>query len=294
MANKGSAAPPNGGQSSPYLPSSNSPYPASQTTSFTANSFPQASTASQGMYFGVDLGLQMQRDGADVPRVLEKCAETIDMYGLDSVGIYRLSGTTSRVQRLKARLDANVDAVDLNSDDNLSDINDISGVLKLFFRELPEPLFTHELYHGFIDAAKIENARLRHIRLHERINELPDPNYATCKYFLGHLDRVRQHEANNSMSISNLAIVFGPTLLGPPPEEASSVLQDMQWQCKAIETILEHYAEIFVDAEEEQQQQQLSPTQTGVPVQSNESISPMTETSNQLSASPSSRTFMEQ
>ena len=35
----------------------------------------------------------------------------------------------------------------------------------------------------------IENDRLRHIRLHERVNELPDPNYATLKYFLGHLHR---------------------------------------------------------------------------------------------------------
>lgn len=142
-------------------------------------------------------------------------------------------------------------------------------MLKLFFRELPEPLLTHELYHGFIEAAsaylsspmlrllakaystEIENSRLRHIRLHERINELPDPNYATCKALLGHLDRVSKHKSTNSMSISNLAIVFGPTLIGPPPEDANLVLQDMQWQCKAIETILEHYAEIFVDAEDE-------------------------------------------
>lgn len=32
-----------------------------------------------------------------------------------------------------------------------------------------------------------DNERLRHIRLHERVNELPDPNYATLKYFMGHL-----------------------------------------------------------------------------------------------------------
>jgi len=53
------------------------------------------------------------------------------------------------------------------------------------------------------------------------------------------------------MSKSNLAIVFGPTLLGPPPDEPALALQDMQWQCKAIETILDHYAEIFIDADEE-------------------------------------------
>ena len=77
----------------------------------------------------------------------------------------------------------------------------------------------------------VDNDRLRHIRLHERVNELPDPNYATLKYFMGHLHRyistvllwchldllkfccrVAEHESENSMSIQNLAIVFGPTL----------------------------------------------------------------------------------
>lgn len=55
--------------------------------------------------FGVDLGEQMQRDGVEVPRILEKCCEAIELHGLESMGIYRLSGTTSRVQRLKAKLD---------------------------------------------------------------------------------------------------------------------------------------------------------------------------------------------
>lgn len=55
--------------------------------------------------FGVDLGDQMLRDSVEVPRILEKCAEAIELYGLESMGIYRLSGTTSRVQRLKGALD---------------------------------------------------------------------------------------------------------------------------------------------------------------------------------------------
>lgn len=42
---------------------------------------------------------------------------------------------------------------------------------------------------GLLNFAEIENDRLRHIRLHERVNELPDANYATLKYFLGHLHR---------------------------------------------------------------------------------------------------------
>ena len=107
--------------------------------------------------------------------------------------------------RLPVSLD--LDAVDVMSDEWSGDINVVASVLKLWFRELPEPLLTHALYQGFIDAAReyvrmqrarplvdqvflgYDNDRLRHIRLHEQVNELPDANYATLKYFMGHLDR---------------------------------------------------------------------------------------------------------
>jgi hypothetical protein len=87
---------------------------------------------------------------------------------------------------------------------------------------------------------EIENNRLRHIRMHERVNDLPDPNYATLKYFLGHLHRyvtythsfvrevivqlhrIHQFEGVNSMSVQNLAIVFGPTLFGQVASMAPS------------------------------------------------------------------------
>ncbi|BEI85216.1 hypothetical protein CcaverHIS002_0506170 [Cutaneotrichosporon cavernicola] len=207
--------------------------------------------ANSGATFGVDLGDQLARDGTEVPKVVIKCAEAIEAYGLDSVGIYRLSGTTSKVTALKNALDKDVDGVDIMDEAWSSDINEVSGALKLWFRELPEPLLTYGLYHGFIDAAKKDIDRLRHIRLHEQVNDLPDPNYATLKYFMGHLDKVRRHEGVNQMSASNLSIVFGPTLLGAPPEEGGLKLEDMSYQCKAIETILEKYHEIFVEEEDE-------------------------------------------
>ncbi|RSH95110.1 hypothetical protein EHS25_000196 [Saitozyma podzolica] len=207
--------------------------------------------AASGATFGVDLGEQLARDGVEVPRVVQKCTECIDAYGLDSMGIYRLSGTTSRVQALKAALDKDIENTDVMSEEWSADINVVSGALKLWFRELPEPLLTYGLYHQFIEAARYENDRLRHIRLHEQVNELPDPNYATLKFFMGHLDRVRSRDSTNQMSVSNLSIVFGPTLLGAPPEEGGLNLEHMSFQCKAIETILEKYHEIFVEEEAE-------------------------------------------
>ncbi|MBW0491161.1 hypothetical protein O181_030876 [Austropuccinia psidii MF-1] len=262
--------------------------------------------------FGVDLATQMLRDGIEtVPKVVEKCIEAIERAGgLEMVGIYRLSGTTSKIARLKSRFDTEIENVKLEvGDENQSEINDIAGVLKLWLRELPEPLLTWNLYSSFIEAGRIDNDRLRHIRLHERVNELPDPNYATLKYLMGHLDKIRRNETVNSMGVSNLAVIFGPTLLSPPPigfyQQAynttpsqqlnphngslnvgnlignqemgqlngsnhhngsgagGSALQDMSAQCKVVETILEHYREIFVEEEDNEEEEEIEMDKDG-------------------------------
>jgi len=203
--------------------------------------------------FGVDLADQMTRDGVEVPPIMVKCFEAIEKHGIATVGVYRIGGTMSKVTRLKEKLDKDLEATNLDADEWSGDISNVTSVLKLWLRELPEPLLTMQLHQGFLDAAKIENDRLRHIRLHERVNDLPDPNYATLKYFMGHLHKIVQHEAQNAMSIGNLAIVFGPTLF--PPTAAHGVngqdgLVGATIQNKAIETILEHYTDIFVDESE--------------------------------------------
>lgn len=199
--------------------------------------------------FGVDLSEQMIRDNVEVPPIMQKCCEAIEKHGIRSQGIYRISGTTSKVTNLKQRLDKDLDSVDLDAPEWSGDINNVASVLKLWLRELPDPLLTYSLHQGFIEAAKIENDRLRHIRLHERVNELPDPNYATLKYFLGHLHKINQHAAENSMSVQNLSIVFGPTLFrqnGPQ----GGFIADAPFQNQAIETILQHYTDIFIDETE--------------------------------------------
>ncbi|KAF8801325.1 RhoGAP-domain-containing protein [Phlegmacium glaucopus] len=218
----------------------------------------QPTNGSNGVYdkgrptFGVSLAEQMTRDNVEVPPIMQKCCEAIEKYGIRSQGIYRVSGTTSKVANLKQKLDRDLEAVDLDAPEWSSDINNVASVMKMWLRELPEPLMTQTLHQGFIEAAKIENDKLRHIRLHERVNELPDPNYATLKYFLGHLHRINQNAAENSMSMQNLAIVFGPTLFGQhaPVNGQGGVIADTPFQNQAIETILNHYTDIFIDESE--------------------------------------------
>ncbi|KAG6898315.1 hypothetical protein C0992_011906 [Termitomyces sp. T32_za158] len=141
--------------------------------------------------FGVDLAEQMVRDKVELPPILTKCCQAIEKYGMQTQGIYRISGMTSKPsdghdQRI---VHVDLDSVDLNAQEWSGDINVVTSVIKGWLRDLPDPLLTSNLHQGFIEAARIENDRLRHIRLHERVNELPDPNYATLKYFLEHLQR---------------------------------------------------------------------------------------------------------
>ena len=103
--------------------------------------------------FGVDLNTLMDRDREEVPLILTKCAEAVQMYGLNTVGIYRLSGVNTQIQKLRAAFDRDCRGVNLLAEEYISDINNITSVLKLWFRELPDPLFPRSTYQHFLSAA---------------------------------------------------------------------------------------------------------------------------------------------
>ena len=193
--------------------------------------------------FGVDLVTLMEQnpEGNPVPAVVSRCIEHIESVGLDQQGIYRVSGTSTNVQKVKLALDR--DGASAKLETVVEDIHAVTGALKMFFRELPDPLFPRAMYRQFIEAAKIEDPRLRLIQTHELINILHDANYATLKYLFGHLFRVQQMESENKMSISNLSIVFGPTLMDPP--EPSNDPLSLKHQSLVIEIVLTNYEHIF-------------------------------------------------
>ncbi|KAL1733329.1 Rho GTPase activation protein [Schizophyllum commune] len=205
--------------------------------------------------FGADLAELLSREGGDIPRIVEKFCPVIEKYGMDSQGIYRISGTQSQMNRLRQKCEEDLDSLDLESPEWLADINVVAGVLKKWFSALPNSLMTNELRAGFLSAAREPEERMRHIRLHEKVNELPDPNYATLKYLMGHLWRICQRTAVNDMTCHNIGVIFGPTLFGQPPvgpdgqptgDAADTLLQNL-----AIETIVTHYRDIFVDEDDE-------------------------------------------
>ena len=89
-----------------------------------------------------------------------------------------------------------------------------------------------------------EDDIVRRDSLHAIINALPDPNYATLRALTLHLNRVQEASSSNRMNASNLAIVFGPTLMGA---NSGSNIQDAGWQVRVIDTILNNTYQIFDD-----------------------------------------------
>ncbi|KAI9752856.1 MAG: hypothetical protein M1815_000232 [Lichina confinis] len=195
--------------------------------------------------FGVGLDELYKRDRSAVPIVVYQCILAVDLYGLEVEGIYRLSGTASHVARIKSMFDHDASMVDFRNPEHFfHDVNSVAGALKQFLRDLPDPLMTHEQYTAFIEAARVEDEVVRRDSLHAVINSLPDPNYATLRALTLHLHRVQEHAQANRMNSGNLAICFGPTLMG---SNAGQNITDAGWQVRVIDTILQNTYQIFDD-----------------------------------------------
>ncbi len=134
-------------------------------------------------------------------------------------------------------------------DPRWGDVNVVSSLLKSFFRKLPEPLFTLELYPAFIEASKIEEPTLRLHTLRKLVRSLPDANFETLRYVCGHLCKVMAFAEINLMDLKNLAIVFGPTLVRTSDDNMLAMVTDMAHQCRIIESMLSACQWFFEDAQ---------------------------------------------
>lgn len=107
--------------------------------------------------FGADLETVVNRESkgapgsAPVPIVLRRCVEEVERRGLDIIGLYRLCGSATKKRLLREAFERNSRAVELTPE-HVPDINVITGVLKDYLRELPEPLFTRCLFQMTVDA----------------------------------------------------------------------------------------------------------------------------------------------
>ncbi|XP_053989147.1 rho GTPase-activating protein 100F isoform X1 [Hylaeus anthracinus] len=283
--------------------------------------------------FGVDLDTVVSRESKtggvtggvstalamgvpNVPIIVWRCVEEVERRGLDIIGLYRLCGSASKKRILREAFERNARSVNL-SPDNVPDINVITGVLKDYLRELPEPLFTKCLYQMMVDALTVcipddpqGNAKL----MFSILNCLPKVNRCTLIYLLDHLAMVVSQ--CNKMSPASLAVCFGPVLMlyseenGPPLDfqQPIAVLKYLLeiWPVKSVRKIssvasalprvtppVEHNnsQQLLQQQPQQQVQQQIQGTlgRTGLPWQQQHSLHQQSPTTVPAALAPSTR-----
>ncbi|XP_068029189.1 rho GTPase-activating protein 12 isoform X6 [Anomalospiza imberbis] len=191
--------------------------------------------------FGSNLTSLCQRENSTVPKFVKLCIEHVEEHGLDIDGLYRVSGNLAVIQKLRFAVNHD-EKLDLN-DSKWEDIHVITGALKMFFRELPEPLFTYNHFNDFVNAIKQE-PRQRVAAVKDLIKQLPKPNQDTMQVLFRHLKRVVENGEKNRMTYQSIAIVFGPTLL-KPEKETGNIAVHTVYQNQIVELILLELNSIF-------------------------------------------------
>ncbi|XP_023677659.2 GEM-interacting protein isoform X1 [Paramormyrops kingsleyae] len=209
-----------------------------------------------GTVFGVKFSLVQTDISGKVPFLVQRCTTEIESRALTVQGVYRVSGSKSRIQKLCQAFETQKDQVDL------SDVSphDITSVLKHFFKELPEPLMTSDLNDDFIMVGRVIQGlaekeptpetigTIEKIvqSLQELLKKLPVYNYSTLHHMITHLHRVAENDEENKMCPANLGIVFGPTLLGPLESgDVTEMTLMTNSQSQIVEFLIWHHDKVF-------------------------------------------------
>ncbi|XP_048878199.1 rho GTPase-activating protein 15 isoform X3 [Brienomyrus brachyistius] len=210
--------------------------------------------------FGCRLETLCEREKTAVPRFVKMCTEAVERRGLETDGIYRVSGNLAVIQKLRFTVNHEravstdgrflfpeglVQEEKLNLDHiQWEDIHVITGALKLFFRELPEPLVPYSLFTDFVEAVKIPDYQEKVDRLKCLVYSMPTVNHNTMHFMFQHLRRVMKHSDTNRMTTQNIGIVFGPTLMRPERDTVNMAV-NMVYQNQAVELILSEFSQVF-------------------------------------------------
>ncbi|XP_058501755.1 rho GTPase-activating protein 12-like isoform X13 [Solea solea] len=192
--------------------------------------------------FGCSLSSLCQRENSTVPHFVRMCIDHVENSGLHVDGLYRVSGNLAVIQKL--RYAVNHDEKVSLEDGKWEDIHVTTGALKMYFRELPEPLFTYTLFHDFVNAIKISDYKQRVQSIKNLIKQLPKPNHDTMQVLFKHMRKVIEHGEENRMNTQSMAIVFGPTLLRPETETWNMAVH-MVYQNQIVELTLLEYESFF-------------------------------------------------
>ncbi|ETN43640.1 uncharacterized protein HMPREF1541_02799 [Cyphellophora europaea CBS 101466] len=211
------------------------------------NSTPSLLDASIHLY-GSDLMDRAEFERSAIPTIVKRCIGEVEARGMDMEGIYRKSGGNSQVQQVRdafERLHTDTSAIDEVISDPDMDIHAVTSGLKQYFRKLPMPLITYEVYDKLLAATTIpqENREERVAAMTEAVKSLPRVHYETLEYLMQHLARVVELKDENLMTSTNCAVVFAPTIMRP--ESLARELGDTKAKNEVVGLMIEEWEAVF-------------------------------------------------
>ncbi|SMR59177.1 unnamed protein product [Zymoseptoria tritici ST99CH_1E4] len=200
--------------------------------------------------FGSELSARCAFEKLPVPSIVTHCITQVEARGISVEGVYRKSGGAGQVKIVQTGFekDANYDI----SDEDL-DIHAVTSALKQYFRKLPTPLITYDVYDLLLEAGQVgkdggaAGKEKQTLALRAAVDELPEAHRVTLRTLVRHLTKVMAYEPQNLMTPLNLAVVFAPTIMRPLSIERE--MTDMQSQRTAVQAMLELSKGIFEEGE---------------------------------------------
>uniref|UniRef100_A0A8C2KFX2 Rho GTPase activating protein 42a n=1 Tax=Cyprinus carpio TaxID=7962 RepID=A0A8C2KFX2_CYPCA len=153
----------------------------------------------------------------------------------------QIGGVNSKVQRLMTSVFA---PADMDLDPDTWDNKTITSGLKNYLRCLAEPLMTYRLHKDFIMAVKSDDQNYRVCAVHALVHKLPEKNKEMLDILIKHLHVVSTHSQKNLMTVSNLGVIFGPTLMRSQ-EETVAAMMNIKFQNIVVEILIENYDKVI-------------------------------------------------
>ncbi|XP_030427237.1 rho GTPase-activating protein 22 isoform X3 [Gopherus evgoodei] len=177
------------------------------------------------------------------PLLVEQCVDFIRERGLTEEGLFRMPGQANLVKDLQDSFDCGEKPLF----DSNTDVHTVASLLKLYLRELPEPVIPFAKYEDFLSCGQLlskdkgEGTR----ELAKQVKTLPQANYNLLKYICKFLDEVQSHSSVNKMSVQNLATVFGPNILRPKMEDPVTIMEGTSLIQHLMTVLISEHGQIF-------------------------------------------------
>ncbi|XP_061537754.1 rho GTPase-activating protein 42 isoform X6 [Phycodurus eques] len=175
---------------------------------------------------------------------VRKCIFLVESRGINTMGLYRIGGVNSKVQKLMVTVFSSKAPTDMDLDPETWDNKTITSGLKNYLRCLSEPLMTFKLHKEFIMAVKSDDQNYRVCAVHSLVHRLPERNKEMLELLIKHLVIVSAQSQSNMMTVSNLGVIFGPTLMRSQ-EETVAAMMNIKFQNIVMEILIENCNKIF-------------------------------------------------